>query len=122
MKFREEYVCPLEFVHDALRGKWKPVIMYQIHYRGGASLSELKKDITGISQKMLLQSLQELKECGFIDKENSAGYPLKVQYFLTVIGRRIIDALEIFQEIGKMYLATPLSVQQDIKIKLLGEA
>ncbi len=115
MKFRDEYICPLEFVHDALKGKWKPVIMYQINYRGSASLSELKKDIMGISQKMLIQSLQELRECGFLDKENSDGYPLRVKYYLTDIGRRIIDALEIFQEVGKMYLSTPFSVRQDIE-------
>ena len=30
MKIREEYTCPLEIVHDILKGKWKTVILYQL--------------------------------------------------------------------------------------------
>ena len=33
MKLRKEYTCPLEFIHDILRGKWKTIIMWQIYYR-----------------------------------------------------------------------------------------
>ena len=26
MKMRTEYTCPLELVHDMIKGKWKPII------------------------------------------------------------------------------------------------
>lgn len=32
MKLRQEYTCPLEIVHDILKGKWKTVILYQFKY------------------------------------------------------------------------------------------
>ena len=51
MKVRNEYTCPLEVAHDIIKGKWKPVILYQINHLGRASLSRLEKDINGISQK-----------------------------------------------------------------------
>ena len=106
MKFRKEYTCPLEIVHDILKGKWKTVIIWQLKYRERASLAQLAQDIKGISQKMLLEQLKELKEFGLVDKKNYAGYPLKVEYFLTGDkGAKIVKALEIMQEVGREYLS-----------------
>ena len=127
MKFRKEYTYPLEFVHDILKGKWKAVILYQINFRQRVSPSQLERDISGISQKMLMQSLKDLLEYGFIDKIVSKDYPLHATYFLTNKGKRLIDALDIFQEIGKEYVFTPFSrmiidegkIKLKIKIKVL---
>ncbi|MEZ7891212.1 MAG: helix-turn-helix domain-containing protein [Candidatus Wallbacteria bacterium] len=105
MKIRKEYTCPLEIVHDIIKGKWKTVIIWQLRYRGRSSLSQLEQDIKGISQKMLLEQLKELREFGIVDKINYEGYPLKVEYFLTEDkGRKISAALEIMQEIGRDYI------------------
>lgn len=105
MKIRKEYTCPLEIVHDIIKGKWKTVILYQLKHYGVASLADLEKSIKGINQKMLLQQLNELKEFGLVDKKKFEGYPLRVEYFLTEDrGKKIIDALEIMQEVGKIYL------------------
>lgn len=100
MKLRELYTCPLELIHDALKGKWKPIILWRLRL-GPTSLSKLEKDIEGITQKMLLEQLKELIEIGFVDKEVYPGYPLKVEYYLTNDkGYRILEALKIMQEIG----------------------
>ena len=99
MKQRNEYTCPLELTHDAIRGKWKPIILWQLN-KGGSSLSSLKKEIAGISQKMLLQQLSELAEYGIVGKKTYEGYPLKVDYFLTDRGRRIFEAVSILQSVG----------------------
>ena len=105
MKLRKECTCPLEITHDILKGKWKTVILWQLRYYGKASLSQLEKDIKGISQKMLLQQLNELREFGLVDKIQYEGYPLKVEYFLTEgRGEKIIKALEIMQEVGQEYI------------------
>lgn len=105
MKIRKECTCPLEIVHDILKGKWKMVILWQLKYRERSSLSQLEQDIKGISQKMLLEHLRELKEFGLIDKKSYEGYPLKVEYFLTDNkGQKIIKALEIMQEVGMEYI------------------
>ena len=105
MKLREVYTCPLELMHDMLKGKWKTVILYQIYLRKKASLSNLQQDINGISQKMLLQHLNELREYGLVDKVTYEGYPLRVEYFLTEDkGYKIIEALKIFQALGTEYI------------------
>ena len=104
MKIRNDYTCPLEIVHDIIKGKWKTIILFQLK-DGPKSLSELEKGIEGISQKMLLEQLRELRAFGLIDKESSKGYPLSVSYFLTEVrGQKILDALKIMQNIGIDYM------------------
>lgn len=99
MKTRTEYTCPLELTHDITKGKWKPIILWQLG-KGAQSLSGLKKEISGISQKMLIEHLKELCEYGMAVRTSSDGYPLKVAYSLTGRGRKMLDAIVIMQEIG----------------------
>ncbi|MBU3877256.1 helix-turn-helix transcriptional regulator [Faecalicatena sp. AGMB00832] len=99
MKVREEYTCPLEMTHDIIKGKWKPIIIWQLS-KGSHSLSALKRSINGISQKMLIQHLNELLEFGMVDKTMSDGYPLKSEYFLTDRGKKTFEAIAIMQSIG----------------------
>ena len=47
LKMREEYTCPLELVHDMIKGKWKPIILWRLRL-GATSLAKLEKDIDGI--------------------------------------------------------------------------
>ena len=104
MKLRKEYTCPLEIVHDIIKGKWKTIILFQLR-DGSKSLSELEREIQGISQKMLLEQLKELQAFGLIDKKASLGYPLHVEYFLTSNrGMEMLKALNIMQQIGIDYL------------------
>jgi len=103
MKIRDDYTCPLEIVHDLIRGKWKTIIVFQLQW-GSKSLSQLKRDIAGITQKMLLQHLSELQSFGITDKINSQGFPLRVDYFLTERGKKIASVVNIMQEIGIEYM------------------
>lgn len=99
MKLRGQYTCPLEMTHDIIKGKWKPLLIWQLH-KGGCSLSALKKSIGGISQKMLVQHLGELLEYGVIGKWTNDCYPLKSRYFLTKRGEKIFEAVSILQTVG----------------------
>ena len=103
MKLRENYTCPLELVHDIVKGKWKTIIIFQLR-NGICSFSELHYSIAGITQKMLLEQLHELKDFGLIDKITYDGYPLKVEYFLTKRGEKMLSAIKIMQEIGIDYM------------------
>ncbi len=99
MKVREAYTCPLELTHDITKGKWKPIILWQLRL-GNTSLACLEKNIQGISQKMLLEQLKELIDFGMINKKAFEGYPLKVEYFLTERGKKMLDAITVMQQIG----------------------
>ena len=104
MKVRSEYTCPLELVHDMIRGKWKSIILWRLRLEP-TSLAKLERDIEGITQKMLLEQLKELIEFGFVEKKEYGRYPLHVEYSLTEdMGKQILEALRIMQQIGIDYL------------------
>ena len=99
MKLRSQYTCPLELTHDIIKGKWKPIILWQLS-KGTSSLSLLERSIAGISRKMLLQHLRELAEYGVVGKTSYEGYLLKVDYFLTDRGKKLFEAVSILQSVG----------------------
>ena len=103
MKIRTVCTCPLEIVHDIMRGKWKTIIVFQLR-NGGMGLAELERGIEGITQKMLLQHLGELRAFGLIGKIEPDGYPLRVTYFLTERGEKLLQAVRIMQDIGLEYM------------------
>ncbi|AAK81329.1 DNA-binding HxlR family transcriptional regulator [Clostridium acetobutylicum] len=106
MKIRKEYTCPLEIVHDMIKGKWKTIILWRLRL-GKTSLSKLERDIKGITQKMLLEQLKELMEFELVDKITYKGYPLRVEYFLTEKrGKRLLEALTIMQDVGSEFMIT----------------
>ena len=104
MKIRDDYTCPLEIVHDIIKGKWKTIILYQMK-DGPKGLAELEREIEGITQKMLLEQLRELISFGLVDKKTFVGYPLRVEYSISERrGRKMIEAIDIMQMIGVDYM------------------
>ncbi len=103
MRIREEYTCPLEIVHDLIRGKWKTLLVFQLR-EGPRSFSQLLRETAGISEKMLLQQLKELQAFGVIGKTSGEGYPLHVSYWLTERGGQLLRAVRIMQDIGVAYM------------------
>ena len=67
-------------------------------------LAELERGIEGITQKMLLQHLGELRAFGLIGKIEPDRYPLRVTYFLTERGEKLLRAVRIMQDIGVEYM------------------
>ncbi|AWI04792.1 winged helix-turn-helix transcriptional regulator [Clostridium drakei] len=99
MKLRNEYTCPLELTHDIIRGKWKPIILWQLG-KGASSLVYLQEIIEGIGQKMLIQHLNELQDFDMVQKKQFNGYPLKVEYSLTERGKQMLEVVITMQKIG----------------------
>lgn len=99
MKTRIDFTCPLEITHDIIKGKWKPIILWQLG-KSIHSLSKLKNEIKGISEKMLLEQLKELQDFDLVGKNEFSGYPLKVEYYITDRGKKMLEAVKVMQEIG----------------------
>ena len=62
------YMIGVEATMDVIGGKWKPIILCNLRH-GPMRPSDLKRGITGISQKMLTQQLRELEEDNIIDRK-----------------------------------------------------
>ena len=76
---------PMERALKAISGRWKGVILYHL-LDGPKRLSNLKRLVPDISQKVLVQQLRELEEHGLVHREVFAQVPPRVDYSATPLG------------------------------------
>jgi DNA-binding HxlR family transcriptional regulator len=75
-----------------INSKWKLLILRSLHAQP-RRFSELKKELPGISQKMLTNSLRALQQDGLILRTVQDGTPLYVEYALSETGRSLWPVL-----------------------------
>lgn len=84
--------CPSRIVLDRIADKWTALII-QVLANGTRRYASLHREIGGISQKVLTQTLRSLERDGLVLRKV---YPLaapRVEYSLTRLGRTLIDPL-----------------------------
>lgn len=84
--------CPTQKVFDILCNKWSLIILYCLSF-GTKRHNQLQKQIEGISQKMLTQTLRNLERHGFVTRNVYPVVPPKVEYSLTSVGETLIEPL-----------------------------
>ncbi len=100
--------CPVELAIRIIGGKWKPVIIW--HLRDNKKrFGELKKEIKGITVKMLAQQLRELEADGLIQRKMYYEVPPRVEYSLNELGRSLAPAMKELSIWGKDFRAQLLA-------------
>ena len=84
--------CPSRIVLDRIADKWTALII-QVLANGTRRYAALQREIGGISQKMLTQTLRSLERDGLVLRKVHPVVPPKVEYSLTRLGRTLIDPL-----------------------------
>ena len=90
--------CPVATTVQLIGSKWKILIIRNLMGRPWR-FSELKKDLDGISQKVLTDSLRSMEEDGIVTRTVYPEVPPRVEYALSELGesmRPIIKAMEIW--------------------------
>ena len=85
--------CPSRLVLDRIADKWTALII-QVLSRGTMRYTALRREIGGISQKMLTQTLRSLERDGLVQRKVHPVVPPKVEYVLTRLGRTLIEPLQ----------------------------
>ena len=80
--------CPSRNVLEVISDKWS-ILIINILSKNIYRFGELKREIGGISPKMLTQTLRMLQRYGFIARQDHSGLILKVEYSLTSQGREL---------------------------------
>lgn len=96
------YSCMLTLAMDLVGGKWKMVILWQLR-NGAVRFSELKRQLNGVTQKMLTQQLRELEGAGLILRTVYPVVPPKVEYSLADDGKKLIPALDVLCQWSTAY-------------------
>lgn len=97
-------VCPLDTAVEALGGKWKPLIVYQL--RGGTRrFSELQRAIPEATRQMLTQQLRQLEADGIVRRTVHPVVPPRVDYELTPMGKELEPVLAALERWGGHVIA-----------------
>ena len=102
MKYKDLPKCPIDTTLKMLGCRWKVLIIKEL-LDGTKRFGELKKSVTGITQKVLTSKLREMEELGLLERKIYPQIPAKVEYTLTDIGYSLRPVLESLKEWGKDY-------------------
>lgn len=97
--------CPVATTVQLIGSKWKLLIIRNLLERPWR-FNELKKNLVGISQKVLTDSLRSLEDDGIITRTIYPEVPPHVEYALSDLGESMRPILTAMQEWGTNYKET----------------
>ncbi|MFC3692425.1 winged helix-turn-helix transcriptional regulator [Chenggangzhangella methanolivorans] len=80
--------CPTRMVLDRIADKWALLLLDRLAEEP-MRFNRLRRDIEGLSQKVLSQTLKRLERDGLVFREAFATVPVTVEYSLTPLGRTL---------------------------------
>lgn len=103
MKKKEDIitVCCVDYAFQRIGGKHKARILWNVHLHGVLRYGQLKTMITGITTKMLTQTLHELEEDDLLYRKVYREFPPKVEYTLTASAQELIPPIVQLRQWGE---------------------
>jgi DNA-binding HxlR family transcriptional regulator len=99
---KELPAVPAERALKVIGGRWKVFALYYL-FEGPKRLSELRRLIPHVSQKVLVQALRELEEHGVVHREVFAEVPPRVVYTATKLGMSLRPIPQSLCDWGKRH-------------------
>jgi len=92
-KEKTHVFCPIKDILDRVTDKWSIYVIIRLGDGGKMRFNQLKKEIEGISQRMLTVTLRHLEEDGLISRTIYPEIPPRVEYELTELGTGLLQQL-----------------------------
>jgi DNA-binding HxlR family transcriptional regulator len=104
IKNKLKIVCPVDYAFQRIGGKYKGRILWSLK-DGKMRYGELKRDVEGITPKMLTQTLKELESDKLISRKVYKEVPPKVEYSLTATGQELIPVIKQMYKWGEKQMS-----------------
>ena len=89
-----------------VEGKWKLRILYELAYNPTLRYSELRRNLTPITHKMLSTQLKGLEMDNMIIRKEYPQIPTKVEYLLSEKGRSFLPVMKLMCECGHNHVVS----------------
>jgi len=103
-----------------IQGRWKLPILFRLYADPSMRTLQLKRDLPGVSQKMLTEHLRELAQDGLIERVDFDEKPRRVEYQLSEMGRQLLPVLIATRRFSVSHPA-PTAISRDSGRTLLSE-
>ena len=104
MEKKELPICPVETTLTLISDRWKVLILRDL-FTGTKRFGELKKSLSGISQKVLTANLRDMEQNGLLTRKAYPEVPPRVEYTLTETGESLKPILSAMFDWGMDYKA-----------------
>ena len=94
--------CPVATTVQLIGSKWKLLILRDL-LTGAKRYNELKKSLSGISQKVLTSSLKSMVEDGIVIRTAYSEVPPRVEYSLSPLGESMRPVISAMEQWGHEY-------------------
>ncbi|MEU6594526.1 helix-turn-helix domain-containing protein [Streptomyces sp. NPDC046881] len=98
------YMCGTDAAMDIIDGKWKVSILWVLGECGTCRFGELRRQLPGVTEKVLAAQLRELEADGVVHREEYDEVPPRVEYTLTQSGLQLNEALEPLGSWGRRHV------------------
>jgi DNA-binding HxlR family transcriptional regulator len=104
--------CEVRDLLDRLADKWSLLIV-ELLGDGSRRFSELKREVDGISQRMLTLTLRQLERDGLVTRTVHAVVPPRVDYELTPLGASLTGPIATLTDWAETHLSAILASRGD---------
>ena len=94
--------CPVATTVQLIGSKWKLLILRNLRMRPWR-FNELRRDLEGVSQKVLTDSLRAMEDDGIITRTVYPEVPPRVEYALSPLGKSMEPILDAMEQWGSAY-------------------
>lgn len=97
--------CPVHGLINLLTGPWTMYILWLIHDLGPLRFGQIRKQLPGISAKVLTERLRMLEEAGIIARHHEPSIPPSVTYSFTKRGVQLNALLDKVNELAEEWVS-----------------
>ncbi|MFC0435464.1 helix-turn-helix domain-containing protein [Kutzneria buriramensis] len=105
--------CPSRDVLDRIGDKWTVLVLGELGRHGVSRYTHLRKQLAGVSEKMLTQTLRALERDGIVRRTVYPTVPARVEYDLTPLGQTLREPLKALTEWSQRHLSEVLAAREE---------
>jgi DNA-binding HxlR family transcriptional regulator len=105
--------CPSRDLLDRIGDKWTVLVLGELGKHGACRFTQLRKRLSGVSEKMLTQTLRALERDGLVRRTVYPAVPVRVEYALTPLGQTLREPLRTLTEWSVRHIDDVLAAREE---------
>ena len=105
--------CPSRDVLDQIGSKWAVLVIGELGRHGACRFTHLRDQLSGVSEKMLTQTLRTLERDGLVLRTVYPEAPIRVEYELTPLGQTLRGPLKALTDWSVQHIEDVLTAREE---------
>jgi DNA-binding HxlR family transcriptional regulator len=105
--------CPSRDLLDRIGDKWTVLVLGELGKHGTCRFTQLRKRLSGVSEKMLTQTLRAVERDGLVRRTVYPAVPVRVEYELTPLGQTLREPLRTLTEWSVRHIDDVLAAREE---------